>query len=133
MNIEYTSERNFTEGQLQKLFLSVNWLSGNYPKRLFKALCNCPTVFTAWDGENLAGLINAIDDGELTAYVHYLCVDPQYQGLGIGKKLVEMVKEKYKNYLCVLLAAENPPLVEYYEKLGFKKSDEKSFMSIINK
>lgn len=69
-NITYTNDRNFTQAQLEELFLSVGWLSGNYPERLWKALHNCETLITAWDGEKLAGLINALDDGELTAYVH---------------------------------------------------------------
>lgn len=67
---------------MQDLFQSVNWLSARYPQRLLKALNQCETVFTAWDGGNLVGLVNAIDDGELTAYVHYLCVRPEYQGKG---------------------------------------------------
>lgn len=74
---------------------------------------------SAWDGEKLIGLINALDDGELTAYVHYLLVNPEYQKDGIGTRLVEMIKQKYKDYLCIVLTAENPGLVGYYEKLGF--------------
>lgn len=135
MNIRYTDERCFNELQLQELFKSVNWLSANYPERLLKALNNCETVFTAWDGDNLIGLINAIDDGELTAYVHYLCVNPNYQKKGIGSELVSMIKEKYKDYLYITLVAENPPLVGFYEKNGFKlKQSEEAFpMYILNK
>lgn len=134
MNIRYTDERCFNELQLQELFKSVNWLSANYPERLLKALNNCETVFTAWDGGNLIGLINAIDDGELTAYVHYLCVNPNYQKRGIGSELVNMIKEKYKDYLYITLVAENPPLVGFYEKNGFKlKQSEEAFpMYIVN-
>lgn len=133
MKITYTEEKDFTAHQLQELFKSVGWLSGNYPERLFKALKNCPTVITAWDGENLAGLINAIDDGELTAYVHYLCVNPKYQGKGIGNTLLELTKEKYKNYLYFFLVAENPSLIKYYEDRGFEKGEDKTVMSITHK
>ena len=83
MDIKYTDERNFTQQQVQELFQSVNWISANYPTRLIKALNNCETVFTAWDNDQLVGLINTIDDGELTAYVHYLCVRENYQKKGI--------------------------------------------------
>ena len=34
----YTEEKIFTQEQVQQLFLSVNWISGNYPERLYKAL-----------------------------------------------------------------------------------------------
>lgn len=42
-SIKYTFEKNFTQNQVQQLFLSVNWVSGNYPERLYKALKNSST------------------------------------------------------------------------------------------
>ena len=96
MEITYTDTRNYTQQQIQELFQSVHWISANYPERLVKALGNCETVITAWDKERLVGLINAMDDGELTAYVHYLLIDPDYQGKGIGTQLLAQIKEKYK-------------------------------------
>ena len=33
-------EKIFTKEQVQDLFLSVGWGSGNYPERLYKALIN---------------------------------------------------------------------------------------------
>ncbi len=35
----------------------------------------------------------------MLAYVHYVLVNPKYQGLGIAGHLIEHVKEKYKDYL----------------------------------
>ncbi len=130
MNIRYTDERDFTERQAEELFLSVNWESGKRPARLFKALQNCECVFTAWDGERLVGLANAIDDGAMAAYIHYLLVRPEYQGAGIGSKLLELMKKRYEDFLYLFLVAENPPLVEYYERLGFEKIGERSVMAI---
>lgn len=121
MEIRYTEERCFTQQQLQELFQSVNWTSGNYPERLWKALTNCETVITAWEGEQLIGLINAIDDGEMTAYVHYLCIRPEYQGKGIGKSLLEQIKEKYKSFFYLMLVAEHDALVNFYGKNGFQE------------
>ena len=133
MKVIYTDERKFTKEQLKSLFESVKWLSANYPDRLFSALNNCETVFSAWVDGELVGLINAIDDGALTAYVHYLLVNPKYQKAGIGKELTAMLKKKYKDYLCIALSAENPPLVGYYESLGFEKAEGATFMRILNK
>ena len=133
MNITYTSERNFKAKDLEELYLSVEWFSGNYPERLLKALNNCQTVFTAWDEGKLIGLVNALDDGELTAYVHYLLVNPNYQGTGVGRKLMEMIKEKYKDYLTLVLIAENQGVIDFYKKLDFKLEEDSSPMAIINK
>ncbi|MDE7229815.1 MAG: GNAT family N-acetyltransferase [Oscillospiraceae bacterium] len=128
MTIHYTNARSFTAEQLERLFLSVNWESGKYPERLLKALQNCDTVYTAWDGDKLVGLISAIDDGEIAAYVHYLLVDPEYQGIGLGSALLHIVKEKYRNYLHFFLVAEHKALVEYYERLGFEQESEATVM-----
>lgn len=38
MNIEYTTDKKFTKEDIQELFLSVGWVSGQYPNRLYKAL-----------------------------------------------------------------------------------------------
>lgn len=110
MSITYTDKKEFSVSDLQQLFQSVNWMSANYPERLKKAMDNCETVFSAWDNSKLVGLVNAIDDGELTAYVHYLCVNPDYQGQGIGGLLLDKIKEKYKDYLYIIVIAENEGL-----------------------
>ena len=131
--IAFTDKRCFTQQQLYELFKSVNWLSADYPERLYKALNNCETVFTAWDDSRLVGLINAIDDSELTAYVHYLLVRPEYQNNGIGKELLRLVRDKYKDYLYVELIAESRELIGYYEKNGFKNVEGVYVMGIMNK
>lgn len=123
MEITYRDTKNYIAKDLQDLFQPVGWLSANYAERLKKAIDNSETVFTAWDDGKLVGLINAIDDSELTVYVHYLCVDPEYQGQGIGKKLLQRIKEKYKDYLYIILIAENEPLLKYYSENGFEYAD----------
>lgn len=75
MEIRYTEEKIFAKEQIEKLFLSVGWVSGEYPNRLYKALKNSSTVVTAWSGEELVGLVRVLDDSELVAYIHYLLVN----------------------------------------------------------
>ena len=128
MSIFYTEERYFTAEQLERLFLSVDWESGKFPERLKKALDNCGAVFSAWDGEKLVGLANGIDDGEMTAYVHYLLVDPDYQGQGIATRLLELMRERYRGYHHFFLVAEHKELVGFYEKQGFTEQSDTSVM-----
>ena len=52
--LRYTEEKTFTQEQVQQLFLSVGWVSGQYPQRLYKALMHSSTVLTVWDGDKLA-------------------------------------------------------------------------------
>lgn len=132
MEILYKRDNSYSADDVKELFLSVDWLSGKYPERLKRALDNCETVITAWDGNKLIGLINTIDDGELTVYIHYLCVNPKYQGLGIGGELLKQIKEKYRNYLYIIVIAENKELIEYYKKNGFGHIDGRYVLAIQN-
>lgn len=129
MSITYKDTHDFSEQDLKDLFLSVEWSSGHFPDKLVVAMKNFKTVISAWDGEKLVGMICAMDDGIMNAYVHYLLVRPEYQGQSIGKELVERVKEIYKDYLRVVVVAYNEELA-FYEHCGFKKVDDASAMFI---
>lgn len=119
----------FSERDLQDLFLSVEWSSGHFSDKLVVAMRNFETVYSAWDGDKLVGMICAMDDGIMNAYVHYLLVRPEYQGMNIGKQLVENVKEKYKDYLRIVLVAYDREC-GFYEHCGFEKGKDESPMFI---
>lgn len=129
MNIVYRDTQNFEPENLKDLFLSVEWSSGHYPEKLVVAMKNSGSVFTAWDNDKLIGLINALDDGIMTAYVHYLLVNPEYQGKGIGKELVRLISEKYKDYLRIVLIAYDKE-VGFYQHCGLTVGEEKTPMFI---
>jgi len=129
MDIQYRDMKDFNENDLKDLFLSVNWSSGHYPAKLVTAMKNSGTVFTAWNGNKLIGLINALDDGIMTAYVHYLIVNPDYQGKGIGKEFVRLITEKYKDYLRIALIAYDKE-IGFYEQCGFEVGKGKTPMFV---
>ncbi|MBQ7596259.1 MAG: GNAT family N-acetyltransferase [Clostridia bacterium] len=129
MIIIYKSTSDFNREDLQRLFLSVEWSSGHYPEKLVVAMRNFDTVFSAWDGDKLIGMVCAMDDGIMNAYVHYLLVDPDYQGKTVGRTLVDMVKQKYKDYLRIAVIAYDDEL-SFYENCGFVKSSDSSPMFI---
>lgn len=129
MAITYSDTKHFTQKDLQDLFLSINWESGRYPDKLQKALENYGSVYSAWDGDRLVGLMAAMDDGVMTAYAHYLIVHPDYQGQRIGKALVELIKEHYKDYLKIAMCAVNEK-VTFYQKLGFTIDDTETSMCL---
>lgn len=129
MNITYKSVKKFSPEALQELFLSVNWSSGHYPNKLVIAMQNSGSVFSAWDKDKLIGLINVLDDGAMTAYIHYLLINPEYHGKGIGRELTLKVKEKYKDYLRIVLIAYDKE-IGFYENMGFEKGEDKTPMFI---
>ncbi|MGN0601056.1 MAG: GNAT family N-acetyltransferase [Oscillospiraceae bacterium] len=132
MEIRYTEKKEFTQQQIQELFLSVGWISGQYPERLYKALMNSSTVITAWDGDDLVGLVRLIDDSELVAYMHYVLVRPEYQGKKIAGTMINIVKEKYKDYLYIELMPEDKKNAAFYQKFGFSVMENGVAMQLCN-
>jgi len=129
MNIIYKETKELNPKDLQDLFLSVEWSSGHYPEKLAIAMQNSSTVYTAWYEDKLVGLINVLDDNIMTAYIHYLLINPQFQGKGIGKSLINYVRTKYKDYLRIVLIAYDKE-TPFYKHLGFEIGDEKTPMFI---
>ena len=132
INIRYTEEKKFTQEQVQRLFLSVGWVSGQYPARLYKALMHSSTVITAWDDNKLVGLVRLLDDSELVAYMHYVLVNPRYHGMGIAGNMIQMVKEKYKDYLYIEIMPEERKNASFYEKHGFQIMQDGVAMQLCN-
>lgn len=117
--IVYKDTKDFNKLELADLFTSVGWVtySANYPERLVDAMKNSNTVFSAYDGANLVGLISAIDDG-MHVFIVYLLVKPEYQHKGVGKTLLSKVLDCYKNHKVILTTDEET--VGYYNKFGFE-------------
>lgn len=131
MEIRFTEEKVFTREQVQQLFLSVNWMSGQYPDKLYQALMHSSTVLTAWDGDKLIGLVRVLDDTAMLAVLHYVLVDPAYHGKGIAGKMIEMVKEKYKEFLYIEGMPEESKNAPFYQKHGFHIMENGVAMQIV--
>ena len=99
------------------------------PGKRVVAMQNFHTVYSAWDGDKLVGMVCVMDDGIMNAYVHYLLVDPNYHGKTIGRTLVDMVKEKYKDYMRIVVVVYDEEQ-RFYENCGFQKSKDASAMFI---
>lgn len=99
-----------------------------------KSLNNALRVICAYDGERLAGMGRLIGDGALICYIQDVMVDPEYQGRGIGKKIVkmlidsaeEMVLPGTRMYLGLMSVKGTE---EFYERLGFIKRPNERFGS----
>lgn len=123
MKITYKNTHNFSKKELEDLFLSVELYCGEFSDKLVIAMRNFNTVYSAWDGEDLIGLICAMDDGIMNAYINYLLVKPEYQLKGVGKNLVEKIKIHYKDYKRI--AVITPEIQSrFYEYCGFEKRED---------
>ncbi len=118
MSIYYLDTKDFDPVQLQELFLSVNWNSGNYPEKLQLAMKNSDSVISAWKDNKLVGLMSGISDGVMTVYFHWLLVRPEFQGQGIGQEIMRRMLARYETFITRVLVAYTTQ-AGFYERCGF--------------
>jgi len=121
MEIIYKSDCNPTGEQVVELYNKAALPRPAHDKeRIIKMFENSSLVITAWDHDKLVGVCRCITDWVWCCYLSDLAVDPDYKKSGIGKKLVELTKEKVSEQTMILLLSV-PTAVEYYPKIGFQK------------
>lgn len=90
------------------------------PERIRQMYAHSNMVITAWEGVKLIGVSRSITDWVWSCYLADLAVDPVYQKAGIGKKLIQLTKEKAVEQSMVLLLSV-PTAWEYYSRVGMQK------------
>ena len=89
--------------------------------RISKMYVNSNLIITAWDKYKLVGISRSLTDFCYCCYLSDLAVRGEYQGMGIGKKLIELTKEKIGEKTMLLLLPA-PRSVEYFSKIVFSKN-----------
>ena len=109
--------------QLQALFnQSAFWATERRIEDLAKAISfSCPVV-TAWDGERLIGFARATCDGVYRANIWDVVIHDDYQGAGLGRKLVETVisHPHMSGVERTYLMTTNQK--KFYERVGFSEN-----------
>ena len=121
MDIKISETRNIEIEEIIALYKANGWSAAEKPIELYNALLNSHSLITAWDGNKLIGLGNAISDGYLVVYYPHLLVHPNYQGKGIGKKIVDKMQEKYGDFHMQMLTADGKA-IDFYQKAGFVRA-----------
>ena len=66
-DIQFKETRDLCLESVVALYKSVGWSSAEKPEALHRGLLNSHSLVTAWDGNRLVGLGNAISDSHLVA------------------------------------------------------------------
>jgi GNAT superfamily N-acetyltransferase len=119
--IQYKDTRDIAGESILLLYQANGWSSAGKPNELHKALLGSHSLISAWDGDRLVGLGNAISDGHLVVYYPHLLVHPEYQGRGIGTQLMRRLGAKYKGFHQQILVADGRA-IEFYRKCGFERA-----------
>lgn len=81
------------------------------------------TLYALEDGDVKAVCV-VTDEGSGVLELKNLAVEPAFQKMGYGRRMVEFVKERYAGAFRTLLVGtgDSPLTVPFYEKCGFTRS-----------
>lgn len=83
--------------------------------------------------EKLIGLARATSDHAFNATIWDVLVDPEFQGQGLGKALVEhMVRSLLRRDITNITLFADVKVVEFYRQLGFESDPEGIKVGLIN-
>lgn len=116
-----TSLEGITPAMLRGFF--AGWRSPLTPEKHLRVLSGSRHVVLALsdDRSQVIGFINAISDGEHSAFIPLLEVLPEHRRSGIGRELVRRMLEVLKEYPCIDLTCD-PGVQTFYEKCGLQRS-----------
>lgn len=131
MTIDFKKSKKINRDQLEKLYNDVEWYAYTQDiEVLQQALSESLEVLSAWNGEELLGLIRVVGDGLTIIYIQDILVLKDYQNKGIASQLMQQVLKKYENVRQkVLLTEEAADVRRFYEKNEFQSCDKGSLVA----
>ncbi|MBE9118134.1 GNAT family N-acetyltransferase [Lusitaniella coriacea LEGE 07157] len=121
-HIQFCADKSKVDlNQLLSLFkLGAFWAKDRTIEDLEIAIANSEPVITLWDAERLIGFARATSDGIYRATIWDVVVHPNYQGTGLGSKLVEtIISHPHVNRVeRVYLMTTHQQ--KFYERIGFE-------------
>lgn len=106
-------------GKEEFLHLVMAVWPGNYDSQKLQLALESTINFTAWDGETLVGCARLLTDGYLFSTITEILLRPDYQGKGIGRKLMEIAFEFSPSTLSFGAQSQNEA---FFEKLGYQRT-----------
>ncbi|WMC93274.1 GNAT family N-acetyltransferase [Kineothrix sp. MB12-C1] len=81
---------------------------------------NSYAVVFVYDKDKIVGVGRALSDGICQAAVYNIALDEEYQGYGIGRRLIALLLDQLKGQNIILYT--HPRTVALYEKMGFRRN-----------
>ncbi|MEM9162878.1 MAG: GNAT family N-acetyltransferase [Cyanobacteria bacterium P01_F01_bin.4] len=125
-HIQFCYSESFSADELVKLRQLFDkaafWAKERRDDDLQVAIAHSHPVVTAWDREQMIGFARATSDGVYRATIWDVVIDPDYQGAGLGRKLVQTVLSHphMSRVDRVYLMTTNQQ--RFYERIGFEEN-----------
>lgn len=125
MILTFKNNKDINIEKLERLYNDVQWCAYTQDLQLlYQAISNSLDIISAWNGEELIGIIRTVGDGLTIIYIQDLLVLNEYQNQGVGTQLMQQVLNKYKTVRQkVLITEEASDVRHFYEKNGFLSCD----------
>ncbi|WP_420457070.1 GNAT family N-acetyltransferase [Rubrivirga sp.] len=91
------------------------------PDRLWQAFEASSLVLTLWESDRVVGLARVLTDGVQSAILCDLAVEPDVQGAGVGKRLIDEILGRLPG--VELMLRDSNLSTGFYERLGFEAVD----------
>ena len=109
--------------QLQRLYQDTTfWAKDRSIEDIEIAISNSNPVVSAWNQEKLIGCARATSDGIYRATIWDVVINQDYQGFGLGRKLVETVITHPLLNRVERIYLTTTHQQKFYEKIGFKEN-----------
>lgn len=109
--------------QLQQLYsLSAFWARDRKLADLEIAIAHSNPVATVWDSQQLIGCARATSDGIYRAMIWDVVIHPDYQGNGLGRKLVETLLSHPHLNRVERIYLMTTYQQSFYERIGFQEN-----------
>ena len=124
--MEIKEYRAYNEADIMRLYESVGWTAyTDHPEVLRKGFENSMLILTAYEGDQLLGIIRAVGDGYTVVFIQDILVFPEYQRKGIGSALLQAILDRYSHVRQIELATDNTPkTIAFYKSMGFRELSE---------
>ena len=105
MSIKYKHiTKDINWNSVSELFEAVGWGSRK-PEELAEAFSMSSHVRFAFEDEKLIGFGRTVDDGKYYAQIVDLVISPEFQGKGIGSKILSDLRKALEGYYFTTLTS----------------------------
>lgn len=119
MNLRYQSDfLNIPWERIPQLLQTVGMSFTDVEKHKISFEDSYATMFV-FDDDKLIGIGRILSDGVRQSAIYDIAVDPDYQGLKIGQKIVEKLISATPD--CNFILYASPGKEGFYKKMNFKK------------